>query len=344
MSAPNFMSDYMEGAHPKILEALLATNEEKSATYGADEYSERAREKIREKIENPNARVYFLVGGTQTNATVLASILSNYEGVISADTGHIATHEAGAVEARGHKVLTIPAKNGKISLSALDLYLSDFFADETYLHMVKPGAVYISQPTEYGTLYTKDELQSISEISHGYGLKLYIDGARLGYALAADASVTLADIARVADVFYIGGTKCGALFGEAVVFTNPDIAPQFFTTIKQSGALLAKGRIAGIQFDTLFTDDLYTEICKNAVTEAMYIKDTLTARGYKFHIDSPTNQQFLIVDEEKYDALKCADIGFNTWERLPSGDYVIRLVTSFMTKRRDTEELLTYFE
>lgn len=339
----NFSSDYMEGAHPKILERLLATNSEKTVGYGLDEYSECARAKIRSACACPDARVYFLVGGTQTNATVLSAMLYPFEGAVSTDVGHIATHEAGAVEATGHKVITVPSYDGKMSPADLLSVLEGYREDEVREHTVKPGAVYLSHPTEYGTLYTEAELSEISEIAHRFGVRVFVDGARLGYALAAGSDLTLPALSRLVDAFYIGGTKCGALFGEAVVITNPDICPTFFSTIKQHGALLAKGRIAGLQFDTLFTDDLYTEICKNAIIEAEYIKEALTARGYDFYIPSPTNQQFPIVSAEKYAELKAAGVGFNTWTRLCDGRYVIRLVTSFMTKHDDVIELLKLF-
>jgi len=343
MRAPDFNSDYMEGAHPRILERLIETNREKTSGYGTDEYSERARARIREACAAPDAGVYILVGGTQTNATVLSALLAPYEGVVSADTGHIATHEAGAIEATGHKVITVKNESGKLTADAVRSVLHAYTEDEVRDHTVKPGAVYISHPTEYGTLYTKDELSEISRVTHEYGARLYLDGARLGYALASDGSdLTLADIARLCDVFYIGGTKCGALFGEAVVCPHSELLPHFFSVIKQHGALLAKGRIAGIQFDTLFENDLYVTICRGAIDSAMYLKRELCARGYSFFLDSSTNQQFPIVSREKYDELKAAGVGFNTWEHLPDGRVVIRFVTSFMTEREEVDELLKY--
>ena len=338
----DFSSDYNVGAADEIIEALSKTNRERTATYGEDIYSERAKEKIRKAAGCPDARVYFLVGGTQTNKTVIASILNPFEGVVSAQTGHIATHESGAVEYTGHKVLTLPEKDGKISSRDLESLFLAYLADETREHTVKPGAVYLSHPTEYGTLYTKDELKEISDISHRYGARLFIDGARLGYGLAAETDVTLADIAAYSDVFYIGGTKVGALFGEAVVITNPDICPCFFTSIKQHGALLAKGRMLGIQFDTLFTDDLYMRLGKRAIDSAMLLKRELLSRGYELFIDSPTNQQFVILDKERLslirDRVKC-----NLWCETSDGRYVIRLVTSFMTEESEIRELLKIF-
>ena len=339
----DFSSDYNVGAAEEVLMALLRTNCERTATYGLDKYSESAKEKIRKACDAPDARIHFLVGGTQTNATVLSAILAPYEGVVSAVTGHIATHESGAVEYTGHKVLTVPHHDGKMLPSELSELFRAYELDETRDHTVKPGAVYISHPTEYGTLYTLAELEEISTVCKRYSAKLFLDGARLGYGLAAEGTdVTLSDIARLTDVFYIGGTKVGALFGEAVVITSPDICPHFFTTVKQHGALLAKGRMLGIQFDTLFTDDLYMRISRNAIRTAMRLKRGLAERGYKLYIDSPTNQQFVIVDNEKLAALRTR-VTFNVWERLDEKSTVIRLVTGFMTSDNDVDELLAEF-
>ncbi len=343
MSFYDFSCDYNVGAHPQILKRLSETNSQKSATYGLDEYSESAKAKIRHAIGDDAARIYFLVGGTQANATVLSSILAPYEGVVSAVTGHIACHESGAVEAGGHKVMTVPHHNGKIDARELENVFLSYENDATREHTVKPGAVYISHPTEYGTLYTKSELEGISRVCKKHGARLFLDGARLGYGLMAPGTdVTLSDIAALTDVFYIGGTKVGALFGEAVVITNPDICPMFFTMIKQNGALLAKGRMLGIQFDTLFTDGLYFKISENAISNAMYMKKELAARGYEFYIDSPTNQQFVIVDDEKLESIR-EHIGYSFWERSPDGRSVIRLVTSFATSREEVDEALKYF-
>jgi len=339
----DFSSDYMEGAHEKILSRLIETNAEKTVGYGLDAYSESAKEKIRKACSAPLARVHFLVGGTQTNKTVIDSLLLPYQGVVSAATGHIASHECGAIEASGHKVLTIPSHEGKISAEELEGCFLAYLEDESREHTVMPGAVYISHPTEYGTLYTKAELQRISEISHKYSCPLFLDGARLGYGLAArDTDVTLPDIAALCDVFYIGGTKVGALFGEALVITNESICKGFFSMIKQHGALLAKGRLLGIQFDTLFEDGLYLEISKNAIEAAMYLKEELKKRGYEFYIDSPTNQQFIIVSKEKLASLR-ENVGFTMWESLDSSRSVIRLVTSFMTTKEEVDSLLRYF-
>ncbi len=337
----DFSCDYNVGAHPEVLKRLIETNEGVSGTYGLDEYSDAARQKIKDACNSPLSRVYFLSGGTQTNATVLASILAPYEGVISATTGHIDGHEAGAIELTGHKVMTVPSHDGKIYAEELEARFRAYETDESREHTVKPGAVYISQPTEYGTVYSLGELKEISVIAHSHGARLFIDGARLGYALMAEgADATLADVAALSDVFYIGGTKLGALFGEAVVITNPHICPYFFTTIKAHGALLAKGRVLGAQFDALFTDNLYMRIGKTAVDTAMRLKSGLISLGYKLHIDSPSNQQFVIVTEQTLIALREYGVVFNVWERLGTGEVVIRFVTSFATTNSDVDELL----
>ena len=343
MGYPDFRSDYMEGAHISVLERLVKTNYEKTAGYGEDPYSASAKEKIKAACAAPHARVYFLVGGTQTNATVIDSILAPYQGVVSAVTGHIACHESGAIEASGHKIITIPSHDGKINADELSDCFEAYAADESREHTVMPGAVYISHPTEYGTLYSKSELEEISRVCRKYGAPLFLDGARLGYGLASrETDVTLPDIAKYTDVFYIGGTKVGALFGEAVVITNSALCNRCFVTmIKRHGALLAKGRLLGIQFDTLFTDDLYLKISKNAIDMAMYLKEELTKRGYRFHIDSSTNQQFVVLANDKIEKLR-QDVGFTYWEKLNEKESVIRLVTSFATTKEQVDELLSY--
>ncbi|MDR2721691.1 MAG: aminotransferase class I/II-fold pyridoxal phosphate-dependent enzyme, partial [Coriobacteriaceae bacterium] len=292
-----FDSDYMEGAHPKIIERLAETNLEQTYGYGTDDHCASAREKIKRACNAPDAEVFFLVGGTQTNATVIDAILKPWEGVISSNAGHINTHEAGTVEAFGHKVLEIPHEQGKLTFDALRSYLEAFHADFTNDHMVQPGMIYISHPTEYGTLYSKAELEALSKLCNKYELALYLDGARLGYGLAAPTSdVTLEDIARLCDAFYIGGTKVGALFGEALVLTNPRLHQHFFTLMKQHGAVLAKGRMLGIQFDTLFCDELYFEGARHALAMAEKLKAGFLAAGYSLYLDSPTNQQFPVLE------------------------------------------------
>ena len=335
----NFGCDYLEGAHEKILARFIETNMEKEPGYGADKYTISAKKKILEACECPDGEVFLLVGGTQTNSTVIDAYLNNYQGVIAAPTGHIACHESGAIESCGHKVLTIPQHLGKIDAGELKEFLVNFYDDETYEHQVIPGMVYISHPTEYGTLYTKAEFEAIYNVCKEYDMPLFVDGARLGYGLAADETdVTLPDLAKLCDVFYIGGTKVGALCGEAVVFTKK--APKFFfTTVKQHGALLAKGRLVGIQFDTLFTDDLYMEISKHAIRLANVLKAGVLGKGYKLLIDSPTNQQFIIVDNEKYAELK-KQVAFSTWEKVDADHTAIRFATSWATKEEDIQALL----
>lgn len=336
----HFDNDYMEGAHPLILERLVATNMMKSVGYGCDEVCESARRRIREACDAPEAEVHFLVGGTQTNATVIRALLRPYEGVIAADTGHIALHEAGAIEAGGHKVLTIPHQNGKLTAEAVDAYIEAFRRDEAWDHMVWPGMVYISQPTEYGTIYSLAELEALSAICRKWSIPLFADGARLGYGIMAEgADVGLKDLARLCDVFYIGGTKVGAMFGEAVVVPQKGRIPHFFTTIKQSGALLAKGRILGLQFDTLFTDDLYLRIARHAVELATRLREGLTAKGFSTYYSSPTNQAFFVLSAEQLQRLRAVTT-FSEWEHLDDGRTVVRLATSWATRPEDVEALL----
>ena len=333
-----FENDYCEGAHEAILKRLAETNMEKVPGYGQDFYCDQAKEKIKEACGCPNGEVYFLVGGTQTNSVVIASMLNRYEGVLSAVTGHVNSHEAGAIEFTGHKVLPLPQKDGKISAADLKAYLETYYADGSFDHMVFPGMVYISHPTEYGTLYTRQELADISQVCRKYEIPLFMDGARLGYGLAAETDVTLKDIAEYTDVFYIVGTKVGALCGEAVVF--PEKAPKhFFTMIKQQGALLAKGRLLGIQFDTLFTDNLYLEISKNAIDTAAKLKKALKEKNYKLFIDSPTNQIFVILENAKMEELG-KKVRFSFWEKYDETHTVVRFATSWATKMDDIEALI----
>ena len=334
-----FENDYCEGAHPAVLQRLIETNMEKLPGYGTDGYCESAKDKIRAACACPQADVYFLVGGTQTNAAVISALLKRYEGVVAASTGHINGHEAGAVEYTGHKVLALPQKDGKISADGLRGYLQTFFGDENHEHMVFPGMAYISHPTEYGTLYSLDELEKLSLVCREYSIPLFLDGARLGYGLASGGSdVTLEDIARLTDVFYIGGTKVGALCGEAVVF--PAGAPHhFLTMIKQQGALLAKGRLLGIQFDTLFTDDLYRKISENAIRTADTLKSALRRKGYEFYLDSPTNQIFVVLENEQMERLSRL-VTFSFWEKYDDTHTVVRFATSWATKMEEVEELI----
>lgn len=334
-----FENDYSEGAHEKVLQRLLETNLEQLPGYGADHYCESAKEKIKEACGCPDADVQFIVGGTQTNQIVISSMLKPCEGVIAAETGHVSTHEAGAIECTGHKVLTLPHEAGKIGADVLDDWLHSFYEDENHEHMVFPGMVYISHPTEYGTLYTKGELAELSAVCSQYGIPLYLDGARLGYGLAAEETdVTLKDVAEYCDVFYIGGTKVGALCGEAVVFTKENMPLHFMTMVKQRGALLAKGRLLGIQFDALFTDNLYSEISRNAIVTADRLKQVLKEKGYEFYIDSPTNQIFVILENEKMEQLK-QNVVFSFWEKKDEDHTVVRFATSWATRMEDVEKL-----
>ena len=326
-----FENDYCEGAHPAILQKLTETNFEKVSGYGTDPYCASAREKIRAACACPDADVTFISGGTQTNAIVIASMLQRWQGVLAAATGHVAAHEAGAIEYTGHK--------GKVSAADVRDWCATFYADANHDHMVFPGMVYISHPSEYGTLYTKQELEDLHTVCQEYQMPLFLDGARLGYGLMAEGTdVTLADIARLTDVFYIGGTKVGALCGEAVVF--PHGAPaHFMTMVKQQGALLAKGRLLGIQFDVLFTDDLYTKISKNAIDTANALKKGLAAKGYRFFMDSPTNQVFVILDNAQLAALEGrAKFGF--WEKFDDTHTVVRIATSWATRMEEIEQLI----
>ena len=335
-----FASDYMEGAHPAIMQRLVATNLEQTAGYGQDAYSAAAREKIRAACRAPEAEVFFLVGGTQTNATVIDALLCPWQGVVAAETGHISVHEAGAIEAGGHKVLALAQRDGKLSADAVQACFEGWRRDDNREHMVMPGMVYISQPTELGTLYSLRELEALSRVCRAAGMPLYMDGARLAYALACpENDVSLPDIARLCDAFYIGGTKCGALFGEAVVFPKPGTAPHFFTIVKQHGALLAKGRIAGLQFDTLFTDGLYDAIGRGAVEAANRVRAALDERGYDQPFRAPTNQVFVALDGERAAALS-KDVELSFWENLPDGRVVMRIATSWATRPEAVDALI----
>ena len=334
-----FESDYTEGAHPAVLARLCETNMEHVSGYGEDKFCEAAKARIRIACDTPDADIFFLVGGTQTNRTVIAGLLSPYQGVIAAQTGHIAAHEAGAIENSGHKVLTLPQTLGKIHAQDLQTYLETFFADESHDHMVQPGMVYISHPTEYGTLYKKDELSAIHAVCREYRLPLFIDGARLGYGLASDASdMTLPDIAANCDAFYIGGTKVGALCGEAVVFPRGDAPKHFFTTVKQNGALLAKGRLLGVQFDALFTDGLYMQISRHAIACAAQLKALLAQKGYSFYLDTPTNQIFIVLENKQLKYLS-ERVKFCFWEKYDDTHTVVRFATSWATDPADIDAL-----
>lgn len=345
----HFDSDYLEGAHPAIIERLVATNLDQTSGYGTDEVCERARARIREACEAPDAAVYFLVGGTQANAAVADQILRPWEGIVCATTGHITAHEAGAVEACGRKTLPLPQHDGKLDAAEVRALCEAYWADENREHITAPGAVYISHPTEYGTVYSLAELEALAQVCRDFGMRLFMDGARLGYGLAAaGADVTLPDIARLCDAFYIGGTKVGALCGEAVVFTRPGLDDHFFTLMKKRGALLAKGRFLGLQFDVLFEQEegpdgtlalRYENAGRHAVELAQRLADGFRAKGYELHLASPTNQQFVVLDDAARERLaRHASFGF--WERTPDGRTVVRFATSWATRPEAVDELL----
>lgn len=336
----HFDSDYMEGAHPAIIERLATTNLEQTPGYGVDRYCESAKTRIREACEAPNAEVFFLVGGTQTNACIIDQLLRPWEGVIAADTGHINGHEAGAVESYGHKILQLPGAYGKLDAAQVASYYDSWRAGESWDHAVTPGVVYISHPTESGTLYTLSELEELAAVCHERDMRLFLDGARLGYGLAAaDTDVTLPDIARLVDAFYIGGTKVGALFGEAAVFAKPQLATHFFTNMKRHGAVLAKGRLLGLQFDTLFEENRYLDIARHADELAQRMRDGFTAAGYELTWNTPANQVFVLMSKEQRDELR-EHATFDTWEEREDGMLVMRFVTSWATRAEDIEGLI----
>ncbi len=336
----SFESDYTEGAHPLILDAFVRTNFEQLSGYGCDKYCDSAKEKIKKACGLEDAQVFLIAGGTQTNQIVVDTMLQSYEGVVSTTTGHIEGHEAGAVEFTGHKVLTVPHHLGKMDAEDLKNLLETFYADDNHDHMVFPGMVYISHPSEYGTLYTLEELTAISDICRKYEIPLFLDGARLGYGLMSGGTdVTLKDIARLCDVFYIGGTKVGALCGEAVVFTHNNAPKHFFTSIKQHGALLAKGRVLGVQFDTLFTDDLYFKIAKNAIDKADRMRKAFIEKGYQIFIETITNQIFIVLENTKMQELK-KSVSFGFWEKYDDNHTVVRFASSWATTDQAVDKLI----
>ena len=334
-----FASDYTTGCCPEILDRLIATNLEPQTGYGTDQYCASAAEKIKSACNAPEAQIEFIAGGTQTNQVVISSMLQRYEGVVAARTGHISCHEAGAIEYTGHKVFELPQVMGKIRAKDLSDLVENFYGDDNHDHMVFPGMVYISHPTEYGTLYSFSELTAISEVCRKHNMPLFLDGARLGYGLMSySTDVTLQDIARLCDVFYIGGTKVGALCGEAVVFTHGNMPKHFLTMKKQNGALLAKGRLLGVQFDTLFTDDLYFKIAKHAIDMAERLKGILSDAGFPFLLESPTNQQFVVLDNATMERLK-KDVGFGFWETVDEDHTAVRFATSWSTTEKELDKL-----
>ncbi len=336
----SFESDYIQGAHPSVLQRLCETNMEQLIGYGNDEYCDAAKAKIKAACGCPEAEVFLLVGGTQTNQVVIDTVLEPYQGVVSTNAGHVSAHEAGAIEFTGHKVLTVPHEHGKMRAADLKNLLETFYGDENYDHMVFPGMVYISHPTEYGTLYSLDELTELSGICKQYEIPLYMDGARLGYALMSTGTdVTLKDIARLCDVFYIGGTKVGALCGEAVVFTHGNAPKHFFTSIKQHGALLAKGRLLGVQFDALFTDELYFRISRHAIEMADKMRKAFREKGYTFFIETVTNQIFIVLENKKLEELS-REVATGFWERVDEDRTVVRFASSWATTEEDVDKLI----
>ena len=335
----SFECDYNNGSHTKVLENLIKYNEAKPTPYGFDEFSERAKDCIREACGMPDALIFFLTGGTQTNATTIDSMLYQYEGVICVETGHINVHEAGAGEFTEHKIITLPGNLGKMDAKVLDKYLDDFMHDGNNAHAVFPGLVYITFPTELGTIYTAKELEDIYQVCQHYEIPLYIDGARLGYGLMAENNdITLPYLARHCDVFYIGGTKIGALCGEAVVFTNRQAHKHFFSIQKQHGAVIAKGALIGLQFEALFTDNLYFDLSRHAIEMAMRMKGIFQQKGFEFWLDSPTNQQFVILPDALVERLS-QKMEFTHWGQAPGHRTICRFVTSWATTEEELKEL-----
>lgn len=334
-----FNCDYSEGAHPNVLKKLVQTNLEQTAGYGEDPYCQKAAELIREKCGRSDLAVHFMVGGTQTNLTVISAALRPYQGAIAPETGHINTHESGAIEATGHKVLALPETNGKITAEQIQAVCDEHNNDANHEHMVQPKLVYLSFPTEVGTIYSKAELSAISETCKKNNLYLYIDGARLAYGLCAqDNDLDFPDFAQFCDAFYIGGTKVGTLLGEALVICNDELKQDFRYLIKQKGGMLAKGRLLGVQFQALLEDDLYFDIGNHAVNMAMLIRDACVNCGYSFLNDSTTNQQFPIMPNAVLEQLK-TKYEFAFWQKSDEQNSVVRFCTSWATNERDVRQL-----
>lgn len=335
-----FNSDYTEGCHPAVLERLVQTNMEQTDGYGLDPYCEEARALIREACAQPNADVHFLVGGTQTNLTVICAALRPHQAVYGAVPSHINTHEAGAIEHVGHRVLPLPSPDGKLTAEQIRHEYQLYATDPCREHWAQPKLVYISQPTEIGSLYSKQEIQELYAVCQEAGLYLFIDGARLGYALGAPANdLSLPELAASCDVFYLGGTKCGLLFGEAVVITNDALKPDFRTIAKQCGAIMAKGRLLGVQYGAIMKDDLYTRICAKGTLQALRIRDVLLAQGFEFITDSPTNQQFVAMTPQQYAKLS-ENFALSHTGYLPDGRYIVRICTSWATLDSEVDRLI----
>lgn len=338
-----FECDYNNGCHEKVLKALVETNNDRTPGYGNDVYCAEAADIIRKLCNCPEAAVHFIPGGTQANTIAVKACLKHYQGVISPESGHISVHETGAIEAVGHEVLTLKPENGKINAAQVEKYCAAHYADESWDHLTQPGMVYISNPTETGTLYTKAELLALREVCDKYEMPLFVDGARLGYGLASSENdVTMEFLASVCDMFYIGGTKVGALFGEAMVIPNKKYQKDFRYIIKQHGAMFAKGRLMGVQFKALLEDGLYFEIGKKADEQAYRIRDAFKAKGFKMLMDSPTNQQFPIIDRASYDKLK-EKYTFATWEDMGE-EIAVRFCTSWATKDEEVDALIADIE
>lgn len=335
-----FQCDYNEGAHPRIMERLMETNFEQTVGYGEDHYCEAARATVRKSVGREDVDVHFLVGGTQANATVISSILRPYQGVLCATTGHINVHETGAIEHGGHKVLALEAADGLLSAALIREAVEAHYAEDGPEHTVQPGMVYISFSSEVGTVYSLSQLREISAVCREYGLPLFIDGARMGYGLASEGcDVSLSDIAALADVFYLGGTKQGALFGEAVVIVNDALKKDFRYCIKQNGGMLAKGRLLGIQFLTLFEDGLYFQLSEHAVSQAMRIRDAFESKGFGFLVQSPSNQQFPILDNATMERLS-SDFLFSFWQKVDDTHTAVRFCTSWATRPEAVDALI----
>ncbi|MDO4355825.1 MAG: low specificity L-threonine aldolase [Clostridia bacterium] len=334
-----FNCDYGEGAHPAILKRMMETNMVQTPGYGEDEFCREAADMIREACRAPEAAVHFLVGGTQTNLTVIDAALRPYQGVVSASTGHINVHETGAVEACGHKVLAIESDDGLLDPDRVEELCRLHFADEAHEHIVMPGAVYISHPTELGTLYSRAQIEALRKVCDAYHMILFLDGARLGYGLSASSDVDLPFLAKTCDAFYIGGTKQGALFGEAVVISNPELNRNFRYLIKQHGGMLAKGRLLGIQFAELFRDGLYFELSDHAIACAMKLKKAFAEKGYPFFVDSPTNQQFPVLPDAHLDVLR-QKYSFSYQARVDEAHSAVRFCTSWATREADVDALI----
>ncbi len=334
-----FNCDYNEGAHPAILEMLEKTNWEQTIGYGMDPYCEKARELIRRECRAPEADVHFLVGGTQTNTTAVSSVLRPHQGVISAESGHIQAHETGAIEACGHRVITVPSKDGKITAEQIHRIWTGHWEDSNHEHMVQPKMVYLSHPTESGTLYSLEELKAVSNICRACGMYLYLDGARLGYGICArDSTVSLPDISRLCDIFYIGGTKQGALFGEALVITNTDLKPDFRYFIKQKGGMLAKGRLLGLQFIALFEDGIYYQIAEHADRMADCIREACVRKGIPFLFETKANQLFSVLTHSQVKKLE-KEFVLSLWEKLEGDRYGMRICTSWATTEEQVQAL-----